>query len=194
MLQRFLGNKKFFGLLLRYDEDVAESARLAGCVYCQARLHRANYQRKPRGGPAEIDEDTCRRFSFCCYVCRKRTTPASFRFLGRRVYFGAIMILISAMLCGASPRRQRRLHEICGADERTLNRWRQWWAEMFPQTDVWRTVSARLALIGASVVSIPRQLVHHFLRQPGGSLEDALVGVLRLLLPLTSLFRRGCPG
>jgi len=193
MLPRFLSGVKWFSLLLKYDMDLAEEAQLEGCGLCGAQLHQAHYQRKPRGGPAEMDEDDWRRFSFCCYVCRKRTTPVSFRFFGRRVYFGAIMVLISAMLGGVSPRRREALHRLCGADQRTLERWRQWWAEEFPQTDVWRIVSPRLALAGVPTDSIPRQLLRHFLQQ-GCSLARALRRVLRLLLPLTTLPRRGGPG
>ena len=58
------------------------------------------------------------RLSFCCDRdgCRKRTTPPSVRFLGRKVYLGAIVILISAMRQGPSPRRVRELSARFGVD------------------------------------------------------------------------------
>jgi hypothetical protein len=41
---------------------------------------------------------TNHRFSFCCDRdgCRNRATPPSVRFLGRKVYLGAVVMLISA--------------------------------------------------------------------------------------------------
>ncbi|NLS97786.1 MAG: hypothetical protein GXX96_37065 [Planctomycetaceae bacterium] len=35
--------------------------------------------------------------------CRKRTTPLSVRFLGRKVYLGAVVVLVAAMRQGPSP-------------------------------------------------------------------------------------------
>src|SRR6266568_3714215 len=80
--------------LLRFDDDLAEQARQSGCG-CGGKLHSARYPRKPRGVPEELQEDYSRRRSFCCAEegCRKRTTPASFRFLSRRVYVAAVVIL-----------------------------------------------------------------------------------------------------
>ncbi|MHB1829616.1 MAG: hypothetical protein ACYCV6_18355, partial [Steroidobacteraceae bacterium] len=40
----------------------------------------------PRGCPPSVLEEYSRRLSFTCGRCEKRTTPASVRFLGRRVY------------------------------------------------------------------------------------------------------------
>ena len=190
MLRRFFGNGNFFQILLKYDVDLAEAERLKGCGECGERLHRADYPRKPRGAWLGCDSFDCRRFSFCCVECRKRSTPPSFRFFGRRVYFGAVVVLISAMLYGASPRRVRSLQSICGADRRTLMRWRQWWLKVFPRTEVWRTVADRLALVDPSLAAIPRLL----LRSRVGSLWDQVIGVLRLLLPMVPLSRRGAPG
>lgn len=183
ILQRFINNGKFFVLLFFFDRDLAEKARSFCCPHCGARLHQAHFQRKPRGGPPELDTEFGCRFSFCCYQCRKRLTPPSLRFLGRRVYFGAIMVLISAMLGGASPRRRQRLHELCGADTRTLDRWRKWWEETFIRTDCWRALFSRLVFIWDSSFSVPRQLLRII---KGRSLQEKLQGVLHLLLPLTS--------
>ena len=131
MLQRFFSDGKFFCLLLAFDEDLAEKARLARCQFCRAPLHQAHFQRKPRGGSQDLDDQHTCRFSFCCYRCRKRLTPPSFRFLSRKVYFGVIFLLVSAMLGGASSERRRKLQEFCGADARTLGRWKIWWEATF---------------------------------------------------------------
>jgi hypothetical protein len=99
-------------LVFAFDEDLAEKARLANCQNCGAALHQAHFLRKPRGWPLEIDYDQNCRFSFCCYLCRKRSTPPSF-VPGRRVYFGFVFLLISAMLRGL-PATSAKLQEICG--------------------------------------------------------------------------------
>ncbi len=44
MLPRFLNGGKFFSILLKYDEDLAEVVRLKGCGLCRAQLHQAHYQ------------------------------------------------------------------------------------------------------------------------------------------------------
>jgi len=48
-----------------------------------------------------------RRHSFCCAEesCRRRTTPASVRFLGPKVYLGAIVALVTALRHGANAGR-----------------------------------------------------------------------------------------
>src|SRR5260370_26135453 len=96
----------FWSFLLTVDEDLAEETSKQGCR-CGGRLHSANYQRKPRGTPSRLPESQCLRLSFCCDRdgCRKRATPRSVRFLGRKVYLAAIVILVSAMRQGPTPRR-----------------------------------------------------------------------------------------
>jgi len=80
--------------LLLFDRDLAEGYRLEGCP-CGGSLHRAAYVRKPRGVPWGLPEGFCIRESFCCSRegCRRRLTPPSLRFLGRRVYLGAVVVV-----------------------------------------------------------------------------------------------------
>ena len=101
MLQRFLSDRKFFEMLLVFDQDIAEKTGREKCVFCAGTLHQANFQRKPRGCPEILDDDFNLRFSFCCYRCRKRLTPNSFRFFGRRVYLGAFFF--SFRPCSLAP-------------------------------------------------------------------------------------------
>ncbi len=124
----------FWSFLLTVDEDLAEETRKQGCP-CGGRLHSANYQRKPRGTPSQLPEPQRLRLSFCCDRdgCRKRTTPHSVRFLGRKVYLAAIVVLVSAMRQGPNPRRARELSKRFGADESTITRWQTFWREHFPQ-------------------------------------------------------------
>ena len=53
------------------------------------------------------------------------------RFLGRRVYAGLVVVLITAMIYGLKPARVRRIREALQIDSRTLKRWRQWWLDNF---------------------------------------------------------------
>jgi hypothetical protein len=86
LYQTLLGSSNFFALLLRFDEDLALQARAVGCA-CGGALPSARYARKPRGGPEGLGPEHAMRLSFCCSVegCRRRVTPPSLRFLGRKV-------------------------------------------------------------------------------------------------------------
>ena len=102
MYRALLADARFHELLLAFDRDLAAAARAGGCVRCGGVLHSARFLRKPRGGPAGLGEEHARRFSFCCPEdpCRKRATPPSFRFLGRKAYLGAVAVLVAAMRQG----------------------------------------------------------------------------------------------
>lgn len=154
----------FWLFLFSIDQDLAETARQRKCS-CGGRLHRADYPRKPRGGPDDLPEEYQRRFSFCCERegCRKRVTPASVRFLGRKVYLAAMVILISAMRQGPTPRRVRELSQLSGADRRTISRWLVFWREHFPQTPFWKVARGRLVPV-VELVALPRSLLESFSR------------------------------
>jgi hypothetical protein len=154
---------RFWSVLRAIDQDLAETARKKACQ-CGGRLHCANYLRKPRGTSIQLPGAQCLRLSFCCDRdgCRKRTTPPSVRFLGPKVYLGAIVILISAMRQGPNPRRVRELSERFGADERTIARWQTFWREHFPQTPFWKIERARLLPV-VNFISLPYSLVDAFL-------------------------------
>ena len=132
MYTRLLGDGKLYELLGQIDADLAAMARAAGCD-CGGVLHLAKYLRKPRGGPGSLGADCEYRLSFCCATdgCRKRVTPPSVRFLGRKVYLGAVVVLASAMRQGPTPTRVAKLRDVFGVGECTLRRWRKWWQQIF---------------------------------------------------------------
>jgi hypothetical protein len=173
---------RFWSFLLAIDQDFAEEARKKACP-CGGRLHCANYFRKPRGTPVQLPEAQCLRLSFCCDRdgCRKRVTPPSVRFLGPKVYLGVIVILISAMRQGPTPRRVRELSARFGADHRTIARWQVFWREHFPKTPFWKVARARLAPV-VQIVSLPYSLVDAFLRHRPP--DTGWTRLLRFLAPI----------
>ncbi|MBK8229534.1 MAG: hypothetical protein IPK72_02905 [Candidatus Eisenbacteria bacterium] len=145
MYSDLLVDSKFFRFLTVCDADLAEEARRAGCRHCAGRLHRSNYPRKPRGGPEAIIPDPILRDSFCCDRdgCRRRLTPESLRFLGRRVYLGTAVLLLSVLESGPGRSKARALEATVGVSVRTLRRWRRWWQSIFPRTRFWIAARAR---------------------------------------------------
>lgn len=182
MYAELLGEKRFFGLLLRVDEDLAAQARAAGCRVCGQSVHAGNFRRKARGVAHGLEQDYAWRLSFCCArrECRKRLTPSSVRFLGRKVYLGAVVVLVSALRCGATPTRMARITEVLGVSRRTVNRWRQWWIEIFPQTRCWAAGSG-LFSVPVPTAQLPQSLLERFVGPPA----TALQALLRFLLPVT---------
>lgn len=176
--QKHLASRKLFRLLEKVDVDLSEEARKQGCPRCGGKLHRGDYERKPRGGP---QWDT--RFSFCCAKedCRLRHTPPSVRFLGRRVYGGLVVVLISAMTHGLTPQRVQRLRKALGIDRRTLKRWRQWWLGLFVESSFWREARARF-MPPLCQKTMPLSLCLSFKVER----RDRLLNLLRFLSPITT--------
>lgn len=141
MCHAFLHDVNFYDLLFRIDQSIAEEVRKAGCP-CGGILHRADYPRKPRGIRGALNDAYDRRLSFCCAAegCRCRRTPPSVRFLGRKVYLGVIVVLVTALHQGLTPRRRRHLIEVLDVSSQTLSRWRRWWRETFPQSRGFRAL------------------------------------------------------
>lgn len=174
MYRSLLGDSRLYELLLKCDEDLAAAARAQGCG-CGGALHRASYARKPRGFIAEHPSGYDERHSFCCAQdgCRRRTTPPSLRFLGPKVYLGAVVTLVTALRCGLNERRSSELRQLVGASRRTLERWRQWWQELLPATPFFRVVRASISEV--SVAQLPASLLKHF------EASDELTRIVRLL-------------
>lgn len=171
-------------LLLVADQELAEQARTEGCE-CGGRLHSARYPRKPRPGdglPEELRGAYRRRESLCCAQCRKRRTPPSLRFLGRRVYLAAVVVLVSAMTGGVTEKRAARMRALVGVDRRTLQRWRSWWLHTFVRTAFWRSARARLMPL-VEEGRLPASLLERFSESEQ---DEELVACLRFLAPITT--------
>lgn len=173
----------FWKFLLSVDQDLAGKASRKGCG-CGGRLHRADFPRKPRGA-SKLPEKYGSRYSFCCDRdgCRKRMTPPSVRFLGRKVYLGVIVILVAAMRHGPSPRRACVLAKEFGADRRTIARWQVFWQEHVPQTPFWKKKRGRLTPADRSDC-LPQALLDAFVHND--DCHEDWERVLRFLSPLTT--------
>ena len=176
--QKHLADQELFELLEKVDADLVEEARSKGCPLCGGKLHRSDYDRKPRGGP-QWDL----RFSLCCAKdgCRRRNTPPSVRFMGRRVYAGLVVVLVSAMVHGLKPERVNCLRKALGIDRHTLARWRQWWLGLFLESSFWREARARF-MPPLCHQGMPLSLCLSFEVER----RDRLLDLLKFLAPITT--------
>jgi len=188
MYLSLLHESSWYEFLLRVDRDLAAEAQRSGCVFCGAALHSACYRRKPRGLPEGVDPgpEYGLFFGLCCSVdgCRRRHKPPSVRFLGPKVYQSVMVVLLTAMRQGPTPRSGRELKAIFGADRRTLARWRTWWQAIFPGTDFWQREQARFTP-PVREDDLPRSIVGSF---EGACLRDRIIRVLKFLSGLFSTF------
>lgn len=179
---------EFFAKLLELDEKITEAVAARGCPHCAGPLHRGDYERKPRGGRiAEAGEAFSRRFSLCCgrEGCRKRATPPSVRFLGRRVYLEVVVLLAGAAAVFAGVVRD--VSEASGVPVRTLRRWLGWWSATLPTTATWVTLRARFVPPPPEQAQLPKSLLARLAAGPPPmTVAETLMTAARLLSPLTT--------
>lgn len=172
----------FFRALHKLDLDLAARCRQERCPFCGGPLHDGSYDRKPRGGPPGLPDEVCRRLSLCCgrEVCRRRTLPPSCLFLGRKVYWAAI-VLVTVALRQRRPRSASaaKLRTLFGVSWETVKRWMTYFAEVFPKSDGWKRCRGS---VRASVrdTDLPAGLIE-LLTQTNESEETGLVRCLELL-------------
>jgi hypothetical protein len=174
-MKKVLNHAHLIKLLLMVDAEWAQQAQEAGCPHCGAKLHHGDYKRKPHGA---LVGDW--RYSFCCSQCRKRKTPPSVRFLGRKVFAGVAVVLVSAMQHGLSRQRIKRLQQELSITESTLRRWRVWWQETFAQSPFWKAGRARF-MPSLCEANLPLSLFKAF----RGKVRENMVRLLQFLAPIT---------
>lgn len=177
MCHNLLHDPKFFQLLLQVDNELAAHTYAAHCS-CGGAFHRGNYPRKPRACPKEVLPAYQVRFSFCCSVCRKRKTPMSVRFLGRRVYVALTVVLMSQRSRPSA--RESHLSVKLNIPIRTIRRWQTWWVHSFPMTPLWQTDCARF-MPPVITDDLPASLIVRFM----GSAAESMLRMLNFLTPLT---------
>jgi len=182
MLAELLQNVSLYRVLHQIDQDLALACRRAECPFCHSPLHNAPYTRKPRGGPDSIPEEYSVRQSLCCSreECRRRVLPPSCLFLGRKVYWGAV-ILIATTLWQQNPQTNsiNMLARKFKIPRSTVVRWIHYFRDVFPQSLQWQRLRG---LISAQISNnnLPRGLVELFLRTQTSS-SDGLISCLRFL-------------
>ena len=186
MCHAFLSDSNFYLLLYQIDQFVADDIRKTGCPSCGGILHSAVYPRKPRGIQSlqkPLDHYDC-RFSFCCATdgCRKRCTPPSVRFLGRKVYLGVFVVLVNSLQHKLTRKRQSALVEILNIPAKTLSRWRKWWRETFSSSRCWK-MSRTQFLPPIMAGELPHELLT---RLVGDTLKDRVCKLLQLVSPVTT--------
>ena len=102
--------------------------------------------------------------------------------MGRRVYAGLVVVLVSAMMHGLKPERVCRLREALNIDRRTLERWRQWWLTTFVQSSFWKGARARF-MPPLCQRTLPASLCLSFEVEER---RDRLLDLLLFLAPITT--------
>lgn len=177
--------KEFFASLLAIDSAIALETRARACQRCGGPLCAGHYGRKPRGGLVAAAGESApftQRYSFCCSRegCRKRATPPSVRFLGRRVHLeGAI--LIACALVPLLEQTQRAVCDAIGIARRTVRRWKSWWSSAFVANALWVELRGRVP--GLGVAGLPGDLIEMF---EGEAPTDKLLAAMRWLAPLST--------
>jgi hypothetical protein len=182
MFDRIELGGEFFEGLMGVDAAIVEKASGEACRFCGGRLHRGDYPRKPRGGLIGRAAESFRvRFSLCCGEegCRRRATPPSVRFLGRRVYVAAVVIVASVVaLASATASAASR---ATGIASRTTRRWLRWWRGPFTTTPVFVELSGRF-LPSVSRRRLPTSILERLTSVP----EARVRQLLGWLMPLTT--------
>jgi len=181
--RNWLLDAKFYLVLERIDADLAAVARAVGCRMCSGVLHSARFPRRPRGGPQDLGDGYSWRHSLCCDTdgCRKRLTPASVRFLGRKVYLGGVVVLATVLRHGATPARMERLRALFGVSAKTVKRWRVFWQETVAASDFWKLEKARF-MPEVCASTLPMALLDRFT----GTGFEPLAALLRFISPITT--------
>ena len=182
------------GSLCQLDFEYAQKYKSQGSPCCGAALHVSNFKRNPRGIGVDILEDLEGyelewelRYSFCCSKCRKRFTPASFRFLGRKHYWGWLLLIQCALAGGVFAQQQLKkklqAYQI-GLDQRTLERWLAWWESVVGNSPFWKSFKGRF-MAPIDPKYIPAGLLCRIFERAKEDLQMTLTEVLGHLRPLT---------
>jgi hypothetical protein len=165
------------------DARVALKVKAAGCRYCGGRLDVASYPRKPRGCGLGDWLEKRRSFSCAREGCRRRATPPSLVFLGRRVYV-AVVVLVESLRAALTEAATPTLPPHTSPPPRTTRRWLDWFRTSLPRTALFTAATGRF-WPPLSPAALPQALMTSFER-PGRSASEVVISVLRFLSPLST--------
>lgn len=184
MVHEFSFEGAFFSLIADLDAQISGAVAAVGCQWCGGPLHQGNYERKPRGALIAAAGEAFRlRHSLCCgrRGCRRRALPPSLRFLGRRVYLEAVVLIASAVALLGFGRDT-------SVPRRTLRRWAAWWTDAFPVSPVWLEAKARFVPPPPIEAALPLSLLERIAHDlgPRSGLTDVTLFAARLLAAATT--------
>ena len=153
-----------FRSLHSIDVEMANKVRAKRCSRCRGPLHWGKYRRKPRGEGMDVNipEELHRRLSLCCGWCRRRTLPPSCLYFGRKVFWGCVVMLLTAAVQGLGSHTMAELCARFEVSRRTVKRWVSFFEVVFPWSAAWQRLRGR---VGVEVRNedLPRGLVAWFL-------------------------------
>jgi len=183
MISEVFEKKSLFWDLYALDKLTAEQYQKRPCPHCGGPLHFANYLRKPRGELCDLPEEYFIRFSLCCGapVCRKRVTPHSCRFMGRKVYwFPVIVCVISERQRLLSKPNGLKFPEGLTISRNTLARWSLYFRDDFPSSPQWQRIRG-LASSSVKNNNLPLSLFNAFSMTNKFNFKKALISCLKFL-------------
>jgi hypothetical protein len=143
---------RLLAFLATRDAELGPASRPARCAHCGGPMHAAHYLRRPWGWPhpeIAFDPETepVKRWSWCCgrRGCRKRLTPSSWVFSGRRFYVAPLVLILAGLATGAAVQVQ----DVTSPQRRTISRWVLWWQDVFARGRAWTDLSGRMMCHGA---------------------------------------------
>ncbi len=182
-MKKLLEHGMYSKFVLELDQKEAERyAQMSNGCHCGGALHRSDYPRKLRGFKTQ---EQVKRISYCCNVegCRKRYTPISVRFFGRRAYYRIAVILLPAMLHGIEMANVHALREQLGVDRRNLERWRQWWLVSFVASPFWRVHKNQYPSVDQHTMPLSLIQAQGFNLNQTEQDEDVIIEILKFFIP-----------
>lgn len=182
MLSEHLKKESLFHHLYTIDKKTAEQLRQQPCPHCGGHLYYSNYYRKPRGEPEGVQQDYFLQFSLCCGKegCRRRMQPPSCRFLGRKVYwFAVILSIVSDWQNGDLEHTLQGLSIATGISRQTIKRWIMYFHDTFPASNLWKMLRGQ---VSASVnnTGLPSNLINYYLSVKFSAIEALVNGLIFL--------------
>jgi hypothetical protein len=166
---------KFFSLLFKVDKDLSEQLKKTLSPCYGMRLHVGHYLRKVRGID-DIENAHNIKFSFNCSKCRSRVNPTSLRFFNRIIFASSFFILISALMNNNDYDLKLAAKKF-DIDIKTLKRWKSWWIEVFPATEIFKKLQGHFSTL---IELAPQYFLNHF--NQDRIIEDSLLFTLKLLI------------
>lgn len=104
------------------------------------------------------------------------------RFLGRKVYLGAVVVLASALARGPTKTAVTKLSMLLGITRRTLARWCRWWSTTFATSRFWESLRGRF-VPAVEVATMPASVLERIATTGD---EPVVIALLQLLTPIST--------